>query len=215
PLTVIQGQASILQRAYSEETGKSFVRGSIEHILTSAQRINGMIDDLSDSARMEAGQLEIEMEPVRLSNFLPEWMERQKAAPGWKRAKLKLQPDLPLVEADPAFLERVMNNLIGNALKYSRPATRVLAQVTKTGDCVTISVTDHGFGIEPKDLPHVFERFYRGRGGRKPSGVGLGLYISKMLVEAHGGSIQVESEPGKGSAFSFTLPVVAVRHPQG
>ncbi|MDO8690001.1 MAG: PAS domain-containing protein, partial [Dehalococcoidia bacterium] len=165
PLTVIQGQASILQRAYSEETGKSFVRGSIAHILTSAQRINDMIDDLSDSARMEAGQLEIEMEPVRLSNFLPEWMERQKASPGWKRARLKLRPDLPLVEADPALLERVLNNLIGNALKYSRPATRVLAQVTKTGDCVTISVTDHGFGIEPKDLPLVFERLYRGRGG--------------------------------------------------
>ncbi|MDP2660011.1 MAG: ATP-binding protein [Dehalococcoidia bacterium] len=215
PLTVIQGQASILQRYRREETGKRFVRRSIEYILTSAQRINDMIDDLSDSSRMEAGQWEIEKEPVRLSTFLPEWMERQTASPGWKRAKLKIQPDLPLVEADPALLERILNNLTGNALKYSRPATRVLVQATNTGDWVTMSVTDHGFGIEPNDQPHVFERFYRGRGGRKPSGVGLGLYIAKMLVEAHGGSIEVKSEPGKGSAFSFTLPLVAASHPQG
>ncbi len=207
PLTVIQGQASILQKSWDTDNAKRYGRKSLEFILGSVQRINAMVDDLIDSSRLEAGQLELERQPVELSTALKGLLECQLAVPGWKRVRLKISPDLLPVYADPARLERIVINLIGNAIKYSAPATRVLVRADRRDAETIISVSDHGMGIDPADLPNVFERFYRGKGGRKPSGVGLGLYITRMLVEAHGGHIWAESEPGKGSTFYFTLPL--------
>ncbi|HLB12594.1 MAG TPA: sensor histidine kinase, partial [Dehalococcoidia bacterium] len=92
-------------------------------------------------------------------------------------------------------------------LKYSPPDTRVQVKAQVVAGEAKVSVTDRGVGIAPQDLPRIFERFYVPAGGRKAGGLGLGLYITGMLVEAHGGRIWAESEPGKGSAFHFTLPL--------
>jgi signal transduction histidine kinase len=94
-----------------------------------------------------------------------------------------------------------------NALKYSPADTPVEVLASASGDTVHISVRDRGQGIDPRDLPHIFKKFHRPRSGRKAGGVGLGLYITASLVEAHGGRMQVESEPGRGSTFTFSLPV--------
>ena len=98
-------------------------------------------------------------------------------------------------------------NMLSNALKYSDPGTPVCLQAREKDGQVVVTISDQGKGIAPEDLPHLFERFYRAKGTRKTEGIGLGLYITRVLVEAHGGRLWVESEVGKGSTFFFTLPV--------
>ena len=118
--------------------------------------------------------------------------------------------DLPPVDADATHLERIFTNLLSNALKYSAPDTPVIITLTRQGNEVVASVADQGVGIAADELPQLFRRYYRGEAGRgKRESLGLGLYIAKGLVEAHGGRIWVESEPGKGSRFSVALPVRA------
>ncbi|HEX2947965.1 MAG TPA: sensor histidine kinase, partial [Armatimonadota bacterium] len=109
--------------------------------------------------------------------------------------------------ADQNRLERILVNLLSNALKYSFPNTPVLITAHRQGSEVVIAITDHGPGIAAEHLPHIFERFYRIKKEREAESIGLGLHIAKLLVEAHGGRIWAESTPGEGSTFSFTLPV--------
>jgi signal transduction histidine kinase len=124
-----------------------------------------------------------------------------------ERLTIEIPADLPPVLVDPDLLERILLNLLTNAMKYSPPESPVTLAASRTGGEVLISVTDRGAGIAAADQPRLFERFYRPQGFRRADSVGLGLYITRMLVEAQGGRIRVESEPGKGSTFSFSLPV--------
>ena len=124
-----------------------------------------------------------------------------------KRLQVVVPEGLPLVPADPDRLERILLNLISNALKYSPPDSPVRLEARAIDGVIEISVIDRGQGIAPEDQPHIFERFYRPRGGRRADSVGLGLFIVHRLVEAHDGSIRVTSVPGAGSRFSFTLPL--------
>jgi signal transduction histidine kinase len=121
---------------------------------------------------------------------------------------METRPGLPLVDADPLRLEQVVTNLVDNAIKYSPDGGAVEVRLTKApDDALVVSVSDHGLGIAPEHLPHLFERFYRAESGsRTIKGVGLGLYICRSLIEAHGGAMWVESHVGVGSTFSFGLP---------
>ncbi|MBI2865500.1 MAG: PAS domain S-box protein [Chloroflexi bacterium] len=208
PLTIIQGQAQFLRRALETTGVKEMERRNVEAIITSARRMNAMIQDLVDSARVEAGQLQLERRPVDLKSFMSELLQRGTGVLDVGRVRLEIPADLPPVSADPNRLERIITNLLTNALKYSPPGTEVSIVANRTDGEVRVSVTDKGVGIGPDDLPHIFERFYMAKGARKTEGLGLGLYITKMLVEAHGGSVWVESEMGKGSTFHFSLPIV-------
>jgi two-component system phosphate regulon sensor histidine kinase PhoR len=124
-----------------------------------------------------------------------------------KRVRIDVPEGLPAVKADPARLERVMMNLLTNALKYSPSDTEVVVAVSRGDGSVVVSVSDKGPGIPSDELLHLFERVYRTRATReREEGLGLGLYISRMLVEAQGGRIWAESEVGKGSTFFFSLP---------
>ena len=139
--------------------------------------------------------------------YFMDFLQRNAGVLDTDRIQLDVPEELPLVSADYNRLERVFTNLLSNALKYSDTDTPVVVRALQVGEMVEIAITDQGKGIPPDDLPHLFERFYRAQGARKADGIGLGLYIAKALVEAHGGRIWVESEEGKGSTFSFTLPV--------
>src|SRR6266540_1339349 len=108
--------------------------------------------------------------------------------------------------ADPERLERIFVNLLSNALKYSPPQGEVTVRIERAPGGAYLSVADHGIGIAPEDMPHMFERFFRSRGTRQPEGLGLGLYITRLLVYAHGGRIDVESQLGCGSTFRVFLP---------
>jgi two-component system sensor histidine kinase BaeS len=117
-------------------------------------------------------------------------------------------PDLDPVRMDTMRIGRVLNNLVGNALRYTPSGGRIQVDARRAGDGVVVSVSDTGLGIDPNDLPQVFNRFYRGEKSRSKStgGSGLGLAIARGIVRAHHGDLVVESTQGRGSRFTFTLP---------
>lgn len=204
PLTIIIGQAQLIER-YAERP--SLVRSSASAIQSNGRRMNSMIQDLVDSARFEGGQLRLAKQPIEFSAFVTELIATAQGVLDFDRVKLDIPSDLPTISADPERLERILSNLLTNALKYSAPDSEVFLKARQTDGELIVSVTDRGIGIAPEDLPHLFERFYRARGARTAEGVGLGLYIAKILVEAHGGRIWVESIPRQTTAFHFTLPL--------
>ncbi|HEX2949177.1 MAG TPA: ATP-binding protein, partial [Armatimonadota bacterium] len=204
PVTVIHGHIGLLRELLDQRHLDGAFHESIEAIGRSEQRMNMMIEDLVDVTRIEGGQLRLEQQPVDLRAFLDDLFKRTETVIDINRVITDIPEKIPAVSADYNRLERILMNLLTNALKYSDGPVRISASAQD--HMVLISVTDNGRGIEPSDIPHLFQRFYRAKGQRKAEGIGLGLYITRMLVEAHGGHIWVESEPGKGSTFSFTLP---------
>lgn len=205
PLSIVLGQAQLAQRSLA--TGKTdAVARSLSAIIANARRMNIMIEDLVDFARLEAGRVELHREPVSLLTLVSDLRESMAGVLDIDRIEI-VHPhkELPLVFADPDRLERIFTNLLSNALKYSEG--KITVSFKQIDGFVRTSVTDRGCGISKEDLPHIFERHYQPSGERKSEAVGLGLVITKRLVEAHGGRIWVDSELGKGSTFSFTLPV--------
>ncbi|MHB9131245.1 MAG: PAS domain-containing protein [Armatimonadota bacterium] len=207
PITIIQGYAALLAKVLVAQEDDGLLRSSTDAILRGVRRMNCMIDDLVDIARVEGGQLHLDCQPVDLPSYLPDFLQRSTAAIPVDRVCLDLSPDLPPVRVDSNRLERIMTNLLSNALKYSDPGMAVQLRAHRHDNDVMVSITDQGIGIAPDDLPYLFKRFYRAKGVKKMEGLGLGLYITRLLVEAHGGRIWVESAIGKGSTFTFTLPV--------
>ncbi len=205
PLTVVLGQGLIIRSAPDRP---EIVRKSASALVTSAERMNAMIQDLVDSARLESGQLELNRTPVDLRSFILDLIERFAGVLESDRIRLDVPPKLPTVLADQNRLERIVTNLLTNAFKYSEPGTDVTVTISDAGGEVVTSVSDRGQGIPAEELAHIFRRFHRTRDARqRREGLGLGLYITRLLVEAHGGRIWVDSEVGKGSTFHFTLPV--------
>ncbi len=207
PLTVLRLCTDTMRRGL--ERGEiDRMKKSIEVLDVSAKQLDAMICDLVDSARFETGQFQLEREPVEIGQFLREMLAR--SAQALAKGRVKVEVSEPLTPfADPHGLERVLTNLLSNALKYSDPGTEVTVRVRAQDDAALVSVIDRGHGIASEDLPHLFDRGFRAEGTRKVEGLGLGLYISRLLVEAQGGRILAESEPGKGSVFYFTLPLTA------
>ena len=209
PLAAVRGQAEMLLRMLDRAGLAGRERKSAEAILSSAERMDVLIQDLVDAARLGAGQVRLSLEPVDLRSFVLQLLERVGATMDTRRVRVIGGEGLPPVLADLARLERILVNLLSNALKYSAPGSEVTVTLSHRNGEVTTAVSDHGPGIAPEEQPHLFERFYRARAGReRPEGLGLGLYITRGLVEAHGGRIWVESRVGVGSTFSFSLPVV-------
>ncbi len=206
PLQIVLLQAQRLHRVAEDP-----LRRSAAAILGAAKRMERMLRDLADSARSDGGQLEIAAGPLSLGAFVREVIDSTAGVLDGSRVANAIADETPLVLADPDRLDRIFVNLVGNALKYSQGQVVVRAQ--PDGDAVRISVTDHGPGIAGDDLPRVFDRYYRGQ-RHEGEGLGLGLYIVRKLVEAHGGRIWAESNPGEGSTFTFTLPLAPTADPR-
>lgn len=184
------------------------LRGAFETIHRSATRANRLIEDLLDVSRIEAGRLTIapgSEPPAQIANEAVELL-RGIAAERGIALTLQAQASLPSVRADRMRVLQVLDNLLGNALKFTQTGGTITVTVTHDGDAVRFAVRDTGAGIAADQLPHVFDRFWQATQGSR-SGAGLGLAIAKGIVEAHGGVIGVESQPGTGSMFWFTLPV--------
>jgi signal transduction histidine kinase len=209
PLVAIGGFAERLRRRFEETGVGESERKCLKFIADGANQMSAIIQDLVDSTRLESGQVRLEEETVALGGFVANLLERAAGAMEVGRIRVEIPPDLPPLAADPHPLERILTNLLTNALKYSPPEAGVILSAKRTNGEATVSVLDHGPGIAPEDLPHLFDKFYRAEGTRKAEGLGLGLYIAKMLVEAMGGRIWAQSELGKGSAFHFTLPLAS------
>jgi PAS domain S-box-containing protein len=202
PLTTMKGYAQLLQRrgAYSER--------NVATIVSQANRLERLIDDLRDVARIDAGQLALDRAPVDLAALVRTNVEESRALSEAHTIDLET-PDEPVIGAwDAGRLAQVIENLLSNAVKYSPDGGAIHVCVTANEHEAQLVVIDEGIGIPPEALARVFERFYRSDTGvaANRKGLGLGLYISKALVEAHGGTIAVEPLSPTGSAFSVTLP---------
>jgi signal transduction histidine kinase len=208
PLTVIQGHAELLCRDLCKPP--SAQAESVRAILHASARLTAMTADLVDSARWQGGTLVLEWEEMDLPIFLQALFQRDFLDDDRQRLLAEIPPSLPSVAADRERLERILLNLLGNALKYSPADQPVRLRVADLGREIRFCIDDRGPGIAEEDLPWLFERYFRSEEGKKRRGIGLGLHISKILVEAHGGRIWVESTPGQGSTFCFTLPIRAI-----
>jgi signal transduction histidine kinase len=166
-----------------------------------------MIRDLVEMVRLEAGQFQLAWKPIHVHSFISDISERLAQTMPTERLRLSCEPHLPLVPADPDRLERMLVHLLSNALKYSDASAEVGVHTSGSDGFVAIAVTDHGVGISRQELPRVFERRSRSQNHGRQESLGLGLYITSLLVRAHGGRIEVESELGKGSVFRIHLPV--------
>jgi signal transduction histidine kinase len=153
--------------------------------------------------------MDMDKEPLNLLQFVSEVVEHVGAPADRERIQIETTEWVPPVSADPARLERALMNLLTNALKYSPPDSPVVVRVACGDGEAVISVSDRGPGIPPEELPHLFQRYYRSRSttAKKVGGLGLGLYITRLIAEAHRGRVWVESEPGQGSTFYFALPL--------
>jgi PAS domain S-box-containing protein len=206
PLTVIQGHAQMLRPEIEEADLGEISLINIDAIETACTQMTGMIKDLSAVARLESGKLELQREVIDLVRFVADYLRRTQVAMDVSRVFAEIPSGLPPVWADPRSVERCLGNLLSNALKYSNEDAPVRLRARQEENLVVFTVEDQGPGIPPEDLSHIFDRFFRS-GDAKKKGLGLGLFITRSLVEAHGGHIWVESEPGHGSKFQFSLPI--------
>lgn len=204
PLAIVIAQSQILFGALKEK-GQATEARAAEIILRSAWRMSQMVDMLMDSVRLESGQAVAVKVPIDLCQAVRDFIEHQESLhPGRVCLATPCRP--VWVRADRGWIERCLDNLVANALKYSPPESPVGVEVNRSGDCAIVSVTDKGPGIPPREAPLLFRKFYRAPSSSDTPGLGLGLYIARLIVEAHGGRIWVESLEGSGSTFSFSLP---------
>ena len=203
PITVIQGNVEgIIDGLYPADEAR------LKSILEETQVLSRLVDDLRTLALAESGALRLKRESTNLAELIHDTISNFEASAMEKDIRLETSlEDMEDANIDPQRVREVLTNLLSNALRYTPPGGQVKVDLTESSAGVerdvTISVQDNGPGIEPSDLPHVFDRFYK---SSDSGGMGLGLSIAKYLVEAHGGKIWAESELGKGTKISFTLP---------
>ncbi|WP_437507949.1 PAS domain-containing protein [Sorangium sp. So ce1099] len=205
PVTTIVGYAAQLERRPHVADA---VKARAGHILASARRLGRMVSDLTDISRIESRRLAIERAPVDLPALVQAVVERMASDTEGNAVDVEIRGEIPTVLADAGRVEQVLSNLLSNAAKYGEPATPITTRLDRRADAVEISIRNRGRGIPPEDLPFLFERFFRGKAREeRVLGLGLGLYIAKGLIEAHGGSIWVESSGDGHTTFYFTLPL--------
>jgi len=206
PLQVIALRTQLLQRLLQERglTREAALTGSL---LQNTRQMSWLVEDLLENSLLEAGEVKLCLEPTDLVRFLEEVLERDLPPDTRERFHLELTSSVPLVPVDPPRLERVVVNLLTNALKYSPPDSPIEIRLEQTEGLVELSVQDHGLGLLPEDAVRLFQKFYRTKEGRRAKGAGLGLYICRLIVEAHGGGIRVSSQPGQGAVFTVALPL--------
>jgi PAS domain S-box-containing protein len=209
PLTAIGGFAAAIADG-TATTPEERVR-SAAFIVREVQRLTRLVNELLNLSRIESGAAKLELESVELPELLQAVVEAfgKQASDKDVRVELDLPPDLPRVRADADRIYQVMVNLLSNAVRFGRAGSEVAVSASPEDGFVRISVRDSGPGIAPGQLSRIWERFHRADSSRsrQDGGTGLGLAIVRSIVEAHGGSVSAESEVGKGSTFSFTVPV--------
>ena len=207
PLSLITMAANGMRRRPGDEPDRRNGKTS-EVILRAAQRMNQLIEDLLDVARIEAGQLSVEFATLLAADLARDAVEMQRplAEASGVTISLEVEPDVKTAWGDHRRLLQVFDNLIGNAIKFTQSGGGIVVRVAVTNGDVMFSVTDTGRGIAADAVPHVFDRFWQAAVGARRLGAGLGLAITKGIVEAHGGRIGVESEVGRGTTFFFTIP---------
>lgn len=204
PLHIIQGNLEgIADGVYEAD------QEQIDHLLGETRQLARLVEDLRTLSLAEAGQLPMKWEQVHLEELLADvatsFSGQAEAAGVALSYRLESDAEGLAVKGDAGRLDQVLSNLVANALDHTPEGGKICMQAIRSAEGVRIEVSDTGSGIPAKDLAHIFDRFWRGE-GRRQTGSGLGLAIAKHLVQAHGGEISVESQPGEGTTFTIDLP---------
>jgi signal transduction histidine kinase len=207
PLGLITGYAEFLSGRLEKVPEAKEDMEFVCQIQASAQRISRLVSGVLDASRLEAGH-PIVRTPVHLNALVREMTQQQVLVLREKRLDLMLDlaNDLPRVVGDEAQLGRVLSNLIDNAIKFTPPGGRIFVTSRREDEAVVIEIEDTGMGIPKDELPLLFSEFRRLRGARRIEGTGLGLFIVKTIVEAHGGSVAAQSKEGRGTTFQLRFP---------
>lgn len=205
PLNIIYNYADILGEEMSvPEAGIELLERIKDNALTTLDLVSNFVE----MDRIESGRLVFEREPVRVDRLIDNVVRRHRPMAKAKGVGVDVERSIGIPEAyaDRAYLERVVANLVSNAIKFTPGGGQVTVRIADSGDGVAISFQDTGCGVEENDRTAIFEKYRRARATRTIEGTGLGLYIVRSVVEAHGGSIEVDSQPGAGSTFRVVLP---------
>lgn len=204
PLTSITGYLQVLERAQTDERNKGFVGKAVQQV----KKLTDLVSDLLDVSKIEAGRLRLSIKPADIREILFESIELIKHSHDLHHIKLETEVSQLMVPVDKNRIEQVMINLLTNAIKYAPSSATIQVRLTATPDDVKVEVIDFGMGIAPDQQKKIFTKFHRiDEINPVISGLGIGLYISKEIIDRHSGQLWVESEMGKGSRFCFTLPL--------
>lgn len=209
PLNAIVGFSEILSTELSNLPTEK-VSDFMKNIHESGKHLQGLINDILDLSKIEAGKLELHIEAYPVSYFSESIQRVMQAAIQQKNINLKFEimPDIDQLVVDQTRFKQILVNLVSNAIKYSNPKGKVIVSIRRFVNEIEVSVKDEGIGIKPEDQVKLFHAFQQGKNSHNvKEGTGLGLVITKRLVELHGGHISVESEHGKGSTFKFRIPM--------
>ncbi len=210
PLGVILGYTEMLQEEFVEGNAAEVCAEILPRLRSNALTVFSLVDNYLDVSCLEDRPFHLTKEPVNLNSLLQRVGQHYEIEAKRRgiTLKLALHPTLPPVQGNVVALERVLSNLVHNALKFTSEEGQVTLSSSYTAGEVVATVTDTGPGIAPDDIPLLFEKYRRIERPEAQEGNGLGLFIVKALVEAHGGRIEVQSAPGQGSCFSVFLPLI-------
>jgi PAS domain S-box-containing protein len=207
PLSLIVSSLWLLHEAMDAFASNDDASAAMRHAEAAAHRLDKMISDLLDVSRLEASRMTLERSQVDVAGFVREVADRARIVTD-AHVMVEVRGVIPILQADPMRLEQILSNLLTNAVKYGERGGDIELSVERVGSEVEVCVSNRGVTIPPEEAAHVFERYYRSHHARRGEarGLGLGLYITKGLVEAHGGRIGVDSH-GEKTSFRFTLPI--------
>lgn len=213
PVTVIRGYLDIFREEIENPAIDYRERAALlNRLIVSSNRLSGYITNILNASRYDRQHLRVNLHEYTISQVYSIIADDMSLRASTQNRLLSVQfpPNLPTVAADPSSLSEVFSNLIDNSLKYSHEGGSVTVTAAVDGDSVRVSVVDQGIGMPSNVVGNLFHKFYRSHRSRETvAGTGIGLYISKAIVEAHGGVMEVKSEEGRGSTFSFSVPIYA------
>ncbi|WP_025142418.1 PAS domain-containing sensor histidine kinase [Pedobacter jeongneungensis] len=205
PLTSLTAYLQLMEKSNPAQEDP-MTKKILEQSIKQSRRMTNMINGFLNLARLESGKMFIEKEPFDFATFLQEIAEETRML--YTQHRFAFSEMAPVnINGDMGKLAQVINNLIGNAVKYSNLGTQITISATIEGDQLKIIVSDEGTGIPQEEISKLFDRFYRGQNNNLIAGFGIGLYVCREIIEGHGGKIWVEQSTGHGSTFCFTLPV--------
>jgi PAS domain S-box-containing protein len=203
PLTSIKGYLQISSRSEKDKVGHMFIQKALSQV----EKLNTLVTDLLDSSKIVAGKLQFNFETFDIQKLIIDVIETYQYANTTHQLIYTQMEDEFIVEADKQRIEQVMINLLSNAIKYSPKADKVYVSITMENGLVKVMIRDEGIGLNITQKNKIFTRFYRAEGPTNISGLGLGLYLTKEIIDRHNGSIDVNTELEKGTEFYFTLPL--------
>ena len=206
PIALIKGYVGTLRRD-DVSWESEIVQDSLEIIEEETDHLTRLIEDILDASRLQAGGLSLNMADLNLVHLTQHMAERFQTQTNKHKIKIRYPENFPITLADEDRLQQVLSNLLSNAIKYSPEGGEILISGQIRAEHVIVCVQDQGPGIASEDIPHIFDRFYRAdEAARKTQGAGLGLYLTRAIVEAHEGRIWVDPRPGDGARICFSLP---------